>query len=303
MNKIETVSRARGTLLLCLGAACISFSPLFVTWVQAGPKVSAFYRMLWGGLALVLLAALKGQRLVPAKSLLPNMTLAAVFFSADLVCWHQSILYIGPGLATILGNFQVFFMALFGALALKERLGPRLKIAIPLAVIGLLLLVEADPRELPPHVSTGLLLGLCTGLFYTGYLLNLRRSQLLPERLPALANMGLVSLCTAALLAVISVSMDESLIVPDPRSNLLLLIYGAGCQGLGWYLISSGLPLVPASRAGLIILIQPALSFVWDIIFLNRQTGVIGYLGAALALGAICLGSLGNSGENKEKTK
>lgn len=282
----------RGTIFLCAGAMCISFSPLFVKFVEAGPLTAAFYRMFWGGLVLTALAVIKGQRITPYRALLPAMFLGALFFSGDLACWHISILYLGPGLATILSNFQVFFLAIIGALFLKEHLSPRLKIAIPLAIAGLLLVLEMDPRKLPPNISYGIVVGIASGALYSGYLLCLRHSQLKAERLPALANMGVISLFTAVILVGMSLAAGESLIITDTRSNLLLLLYGAGCQGLGWYLISSGLPLVPASRAGLLILIQPALSFVWDIVLLGRPTGSIGYFGAMLALAAICLGSL-----------
>ena len=69
--------------------------------------------------------------------------------------------------------------------------------------------------------------------------------------------------------------------------------YGVFCQGFGWYMIAKGLPKLPASQAGLIILTQPALSFVWDVLFLGRPTSMLGYCGAVLVLAAICLGMLG----------
>ena len=41
---------------------------------------------------------------------------AGVFFSLDLWFWHRSIIYIGPGLSTLLANFQVFILMLVGIL-------------------------------------------------------------------------------------------------------------------------------------------------------------------------------------------
>ena len=61
----------------------------------------------------------RGRRLGP--SLLAG--LSGAVFSIDLFCWHLSIDYVGPGLATILGNCQVFILALAGRLLYKERLG------------------------------------------------------------------------------------------------------------------------------------------------------------------------------------
>jgi hypothetical protein len=41
-----------------------------------------------------------------------------LFFALDLFCWHASILHIGPGLATIIDNFQVFVLTTVGILFL-----------------------------------------------------------------------------------------------------------------------------------------------------------------------------------------
>ena len=55
--------------------------------------------------------------------------------------------------------------------------------------------------------------------------------------------------------------------------------------------LSAGVTRIPASRAGLILLLQPSLSFVWDVILFGRPTDLTQALGAALAVTAIYLGS------------
>lgn len=289
----------RGSLFVLAGAVCISFAPLFVRFVNVGPSAVAFYRLFWGGAALLAVALFRRERLLPSPRMLGLMALAAVFFSADLSCWHQAILYIGPGLATILANFQVFFLAIIGVLFLKERMGPRLALSIPLAIVGLVMLLEIDLTQMPTHVALGLILGLCTAAFYTGYILSLRQSQRLGDKLPAIANMAVISLMGIFFSGGLSWAQGQSLSVAADQDHLLLMLYGFGCQALGWLLLSKGLPLLPASRAGLLMLLQPTLSFVWDVVLLDRPTGLIGYAGAGLALFAIALGVT----ESAEKTK
>jgi len=67
------------------------------------------------------------------------------------------------------------------------------------------------------------------------------------------------------------------------------------CQAFAWVLISNSLPRIAASRAGLILLLQPALSFFWDVLFFNRQTGIAGWAGVAMVLAAIYLGMTGGT--------
>jgi drug/metabolite transporter (DMT)-like permease len=83
--------------------------------------------------------------------------------------------------------------------------------------------------------------------------------------------------------------------VPDVRSWAVLVAYGVVSQVLGWIFIYRGLLSVEASRAGLILLLQPSLAFIWDILFFARPAGWTDAVGAILALGAIYLGTVGQS--------
>ncbi len=280
----------KGHLRVIGGSVCISFAALFVQGAPIDPSMVAFYRLLFGGLVLGAVAVWRRERLVPPRGVLWFMLAAGVFFAGDLIAWHACIVRLGPGLATIIGNFQVFFIALFGALFLKEPLSWRHKLAIPLALAGLTLLLEADPRSLPPQVAAGIAFGMVSASLYTGYILTLRQSQTERVRLPAIANMSLISLISAAATGLFCASFSISFAIPDARTGLTIAALGILCQALGWVLLSTGLPLMPASRAGLVMLIQPTLSFIWDILFCGRPTGLVGLTGAVVAIGAIGLG-------------
>ncbi|MGA8018288.1 MAG: hypothetical protein WCA42_05420, partial [Desulfobacterales bacterium] len=52
-----------------------------------------------------------------------------------------------------------------------------------------------------------------------------------------------------------------------------------------------GLTRLRSSLVGLLILLQPALSFTWDILFFHRETDLFGAVGAVLSLTAIYLGT------------
>ena len=281
---------AKGYIYLFSGAVCVSFASLFVKEAPIPPAMVAFYRLLLGGVALLAFAIVRGERWLPSRRMFWLMLAAGVFFSADLIAWHECILRLGPGLATIITNFQVFFLAIWGACVLHEKLSLGHKLAIPLALLGLFLLLEIRPQDLPTEVVVGLVLGIFTALSYTGYILVLRRSQSIKERLPATANMGVISLLSMFVVGLYCLGKGDSFVIPNLHTFGMLALLGIGCQAVGWVLLSSGLPRMPASRAGLIMLTQPALSFVWDILFYDRPTGPIGYLGAAVTITAVGMG-------------
>ncbi len=296
----DSTCLSRGGLLrVFAGAVIISFSPVFVKMVDVGPSQTAFYRLFFGGVALLAVALWRGQHFAAPKGVYAVTLGAALFFGFDLECWHRSILLVGPGLATILGNFQVFLVALAGALLLRERIPVRLLVAMPLAVAGLWLLLGVTPDSLSGDMLPGVGYGFATAFWYALYILLLRRSQGMAGQLPAEANMALVSLACAALIGLGVLGRGGEFSIPDAGSLAVLLVYGVFCQGLGWLLLSSGLPRLPASLGGLVMLAQPALAFVWDIVFFDRPTGPLGLVGASLALFAIWLGL--SSGGRRER--
>ena len=273
----------------------ISFSPVWVKLVNVSPSTSGFYRLAIGGVALALFIAVTGQRLHLSKRAWQILSAATVFFALDVWFWHRSIDYIGPGLATLLANFQVFFMMLAGVLLLQQRPQMQQIIAVPLALLGLGLIVGFDWSDLPGDYRLGVVFGLLTALVYAGYLLTMREARTesndpLPTR-----EVAVISLGSALLLGLAAVVEGESLIIPSYVDAAWLLSYGLFSQVLGLLLIASSLLKVTATEAGLALLLQPTLSFTWDVVFFERPMTAIELSGAAIALLAIYLGSRASS--------
>lgn len=285
-----------GVWLLMAGAVLISFSMVWVKLVHVPPTISAFYRMAFGGLALLVVVLARRSRSRPTRPPMDRISWAlgaacGLFFALDLFFVHRAVFLVGPGLSTLLSNFQVFFLAAAGALFFGERLGPRLVAAVPLALIGLALLIGLH-RGLPDaDYQWGVILALISAVCYAAYLLVLRRMQSRPQPPELMAGMAVISLICAGILGLAGWAEGLSFAIPDAQSWLILIIYGITAQVLAWVLISKGLPHTPASRAGLVLLLQPTLTFVWDILFFARPTDLAGGLGLALALGAIYLGA------------
>ena len=103
--------------------------------------------------------------------------------------------------------------------------------------------------------------------------------------------MALISIVTAFFLVIQMMTEGTSYKIPDIQSWVTLLAYGIICQGLGWVFIAKGIGKIKASRAGLILLLQPTLTFIWDVLFFNRPTDLVDILGALMAIVAIYLGS------------
>lgn len=285
-----SASRA-GVVDLLAGGFLISFSAVFVELAHVGPTAAGVYRNLFAGVVLVSAALVRPGSLWSGWRPLGFAILAGILFGADLFCWHRSIDYIGPGLATIMGNFQVFALAFVGVAVFHERVTWRFVVSIPLAIAGLFLLVGIEWSRLGSLYRRGVWLGLATAVMYAAYLLTLRRSQRDRVRLGAVPNMAIISMVAAGVLSLSLLGEGGTFRIGDARTWVVLVAYGVLCQAAGWIIISRGLRRVEASRAGLLLLLQPALTFVWDIAFFGRPTTPLEAAGAVLVLGAIYLGN------------
>jgi drug/metabolite transporter (DMT)-like permease len=279
------------TLRLAVGAALISASGVWVNLVQVTPTVSAVYRTLIGGVVLLAWLLVTRRRVLPTKRTALTLFAAGVLFALDLAFWHRSLIYVGPGLGTLLGNFQVFFMALAGVLLFREKLPLRTVLAVLMAMVGLVMIVGIDIGAQPRLARLGVLFGLLTAVSYAGFLLCLRRAQLLEAHRDATQHLMIVTLVCAALLLATAFAGGESLAIPTLRDGVYLVCLAVISQVVAWLLITSAIAHVPAARAGLILLLQPVLAYTWDMLFFGLRLDAVQFSGALLAVVAIYLGS------------
>jgi drug/metabolite transporter (DMT)-like permease len=133
--------------------------------------------------------------------------------------------------------------------------------------------------------------GLLTALCYAGYILFLQRARRDDYSGSSAVDLGLLSLVSALLLCAMALGAGESLAISAPRDAVLLAAYGLVAQVIGAFLIAGSLATLPAATVGLVLLLQPLMSFVWDIVLFSRPFTGLEITGAAVALGAIYAGS------------
>ncbi len=284
-------------LRVLVGAAVISFAPVFVRLVEVPPTTSALYRTLFGGLMLFFYVRLRGESLGRPRIAMIALAAAGFFFALDLWVWHRSIWYVGPGLATLLASFQVFFVALAGILFLGERFRRMLWLAIPMALFGLALIVGFEWTSLDRQYRFGIVFGLMTAVAYAAYLLSLRAARIRGSDATPAGDLAIASIVSAVLLFAVALVEDIPIGIPTVGDGLLLVAYALVAQVIGWILISGGLGRVPASIVALLLLLQPTLAFLWDVLFFARPFGPQAAAGATLSLVAIYLGSRTPRGE------
>jgi drug/metabolite transporter (DMT)-like permease len=301
-----TAAAARGPLtLMVLGAVLISTSAVFVKWVDMGPTASAFWRMALAAAMLLPIVALgvarSATRLRPNGRVLGLVAIAAVFFTFDLWMWHRSILYVGVGLATLLGNFQVFVLAGYGALVLGEHGGWRLWTGLLLAIAGLALMLVPDWASFDARFHVGVGFGLGTGAAYAGFLIAFRKAQATRAAASNETLLWWMCLFTAVMLLPMTWAGGESLTPTRASDWGSLLAYAFIAQVCGWLVIGRAMPKLTAGVLGLCLLLQPLLAYVWDAALFGTRLSALGLIGLGLSLAGIFLGlTRGTSRQSRE---
>jgi drug/metabolite transporter (DMT)-like permease len=182
-------------------------------------------------------------------------------------------------------------MAGVGIAFYRERPGWRFALGVALALAGLWLLVGTGWDKLTAHYRVGVMLGVLTGVAYAVYMLSLRAAQMHRRDLTPERTLCLVSLLCAAMLGAAVAVEGSGFAIPDGQSWAALLGLAFFGQVLGWVLIARAMPQLPASMVGLLLLLQPALSFVLDVLLFSRPTAPDDWIGLALSLVGIFVAS------------
>jgi drug/metabolite transporter (DMT)-like permease len=292
MSSMASVGRriraGNPVVLAALGAASISASAVLVRLADTGAATTAFYRCLLALPLLAVLGVIEQAKLGARKpSARLGAFLAGLFLAVDLVVWTHAIYDVGAGVATVLGNLQVLFVALIAWAALGEAPGSRFLLALLVVIPGVVLVAGlAGHAGGGFHPLAGVLYGLATSITYAAFIIILRRST------PAAAHVA-GPLADATLGAVvgsllIGLAFGSLQFTPSWAALGWLLVLAVTSQTVGWLLITSSLPRLPAALSSLLLLLQPAAALVLAAVVLAQRPTWLQIAGAAL----VCSGVL-----------
>jgi drug/metabolite transporter (DMT)-like permease len=282
----------RPVLAAGLGAMAIAVSGILVKWANVEPATAALFRCAYA-LPLLLVVAMAERRAFgprPSSQVLLAW-LAGIFFAIDLELYHHTIRLVGAGLATVLGNTQVVFVAVLAWLLLREKMPLRTALAIPVVLAGVALIsgvIGSDAYGENPQL--GVLIGLATGLSYAGFLLILRHGNA-DLRRPAGPLFDATLSATIVSLA-IGLPLGEINLLPSWPAHGYLIALAVSSQVVGWLLISVSLPRLPAALTSVVLTLQPVGAVVLAVLLVAETPSAVQLLGAAAILAGLLLATV-----------
>jgi drug/metabolite transporter (DMT)-like permease len=283
----------RPALGVLIGAFLIAFSGILFRKSHVSPTTGAFFRCFWALPPLWLLALGEDRRLGPRPRTLQRAAwLGGAFFAADLILWHYSIEKVGAGLATVLGNTQVVLVGLLAWALFRERPGRNSLLAIPVAMLGILLIsgaLEKDAYGSDPKL--GAVYGVLTGIAYSGFLLALRRGS--GERGRVAGPLYDATLASAVFVVPAGLLLGNLDFTPSFEATAWLILLALSSQVLGWLLITVSLGRLPTALTSVLLTLQPLLAVLFAALLINERPSALQLLGAAAILAGLLIASVG----------
>ena len=236
------------------------------------------------GLAALLLwaAALVMRQGLPSRAKLLGLVLmGGAGYVAQSAAYFNALHYIPASTTALLLYTFPVVVTILAALLFGESLGRIKLVALALSAVGTVFVVQAQLHAAP---AIGIVLGLGSALFYSGYILF--GSRLLPGLPPVSATAVIMS--SAAIVWSLYAAISGQLIVDWTTSKVALLagfaILGTTIPVLTFIL---GLPLVGASRAAILSTFEPASTVFLAVVILGETASPIQWIGGALILASV----------------
>ncbi|MCA2185419.1 DMT family transporter [Nonomuraea cavernae] len=275
-------------LIAVVGALIISTSAPLVRLADVEPATSAFFRCAYAVPPMIVLALLERRRLGPLPARSRTLAwLAGLLFALDLLFWHHAIDYVGAGLATVLGNLQVFIVAFAAWAFFRERPSNPLMIATPVVFGGVVLISGVfDNAAYGSDPMLGVLAGIATSVSYAAFLLLMKAGS--QRTAGPLAHATVVATLAIAALSPLFGGADFA---PAWPAHGWLLLLALGPQVLGWMLITYTLPRQPAALTALLLLVQPMTTVALSAVVLGERPSPLQLAGCVVIVLGVLYGS------------
>ncbi|RNC68051.1 MAG: EamA family transporter [Desulfuromonadales bacterium] len=283
----ETTGRGAGGVWLILAAAVLwgtTGTSQALAPVGASPATVGALRLAVGGLALLVVAVVRGGLRGGGRWPLVATACAGIFIAAYQVTFFAAVARTGVAVGTMVGiGSSPVFAGILGYLVRGERPGLRWAAATLLAVAGCsLLLVAGGGISVNP---VGILLALGASASYAAYTLAIK--VLLDGRSPD--AVVAVAFCLGALiLAPLLVGANLSWVM-DPRGFLVTMHLGLIATALSYQLFARGLRTVPVATAVTLSLAEPLTAAILGVAVVGERLTPLALCGIALLFGGLAL--------------
>lgn len=271
-------------------AVGLSFTAVFYALSETSPSTATVFRTLYA-LPIVWWLARREDAVLGPRHWRVRVWpfLAGIFFGVDLLLFHQSILLMGAGLASVMSNLQVVIVLLAAWVIWNERPSVTQAVGVLIALVGIVLIsgvVGGGAYGSDP--ALGSVLGILVAITYAAYLLLMRKGSDRRRAAGPILDATVATLLTGLF---VGLAMGDFEPIPSLPGHVWLLLLALSAQVAGGLMLAVALPRLPATTTSLILLVQPVLAVIFAMAILSEAPSATQLLGVGLVIGGVLLGS------------
>jgi len=280
LNKIS------GSLLIFLGALCLSFGGLIVkSFEGANLWQILFWRQIFFSIiiALYLLITYKKKFFKTFyESGLPGFT-AGIFLSIGFVAYVFAMYTTTVANTNFIITTETIFLAIFGYFFLKEKINLITFISIILGMSGVLLIVGSSLSVQSSEQFLGNIVAFVMPISFAILVIIIRKYpkvDMVPSQFTAGIAAALIGLFFAGKISI------------SPHDLFLAFTAGFFQIGFGFILITIGSQTTPAATVGVLMLTESVFGPLWAWLFINEVPPTSVLMGGGIIIFSILLQSL-----------
>ena len=284
---------ARVWVVLGLGLVTLGASAILIRLVGVDGGADFRALVVWRLAFTVLLLTPVGLRYESRAELarLPGrdrmlLVAAGVLLGLHFLGWFASLAHTSVASATVLVTMSPIFIAVLGALVLRERTDAKTAVAIVVGVGGAVLIGLGDATGgVFPRAALGNALALTAALCIAGYLLVGRAVR---QRVGFGAYFFPVNVVVLAVALGVALASGVDLALDGPTIGLCLaMALGPGLLGHGAF--AYVVKFIPASTVGLLTLTEPIVSALLALVLFREVPVPMALGGMLVVLGSIAV--------------
>lgn len=260
------------------GIFLFSWGPILVRDNEFGALPFAFWRLF--GAAAWAVAALYLRRGRLDRRVLRHSLAGGVVFTINGATFFTAIKTTSVANAMVIGSTAPIFLLWAASRVFGEKISNRVKVATPVAIIGMALVLLGRPDSAGGGSLAGDVLAVVAMLAFAGYLVT---SRIAREHLSALEyQAGWSTIATALMLPIALLSFDP-LVVGDGRSWVVAATM-AVTAGMAHLTVNYSHRYVSLRAITLMNMVAPALAVLWAWFLFDEYLGRLQWLGVPLVV-------------------
>jgi drug/metabolite transporter (DMT)-like permease len=277
--------RALGALLVAFSAAGFGAMPIFARQAYAAGVDQygiLLPRFVIAAMLLALLAVVRKSRMPRGRHVVALALLGGVGYVGQSMLYYTALHHASAGLVALLLYAFPFIVAVLAAVFLRERLGPRHLVALPIAAVGLALTIGGGSGS-----PLGVALGLGAALIYSLYIVG--GTHVMRQVDPLVAS-SIVCAAAATSLAAIALGRAAAglpVALPQDLSGwvpVALIALVSTVLAITAFLV--GLKWLGASLTSVLSTLEPVVSVMLGALVLHETVSGLQAAGGAIVIAA-----------------